>query len=29
MLEDGEVYKEGKVEDFEHSKDPIIKAFFE
>ena len=28
MLTDGEVYKEGKLNDFEHSSDPLIKAFF-
>ena len=28
MLEEGEVYKEGKVEDFENSTDPLIKSFF-
>ena len=28
MLKDGEVYKEGKVEDFESSMDPVIKSFF-
>jgi len=28
MLEDGEVYKEGKLEDFENSTDPLIKSFF-
>jgi phospholipid/cholesterol/gamma-HCH transport system ATP-binding protein len=28
MLVDGEVYKEGKVEDFESSTDPLIKSFF-
>jgi len=28
MLADGEVYKEGKLKDFEHSADPLIKAFF-
>ena len=28
MLEDGEVYKEGTVEDFESSNDPLIKSFF-
>jgi len=28
MLQDGEVYQEGKVEDFENSTDPIIKSFF-
>jgi len=28
MLTDGEVYKEGKLKDFEHSADPLIKAFF-
>jgi phospholipid/cholesterol/gamma-HCH transport system ATP-binding protein len=28
MLEDGGVYKEGKVEDFESSDDPLIKSFF-
>jgi phospholipid/cholesterol/gamma-HCH transport system ATP-binding protein len=28
MLEDGAVYKEGKVEDFESSTDPLIKSFF-
>ena len=28
MLMDGEVYKEGKLMDFEKSTDPVIKAFF-
>jgi phospholipid/cholesterol/gamma-HCH transport system ATP-binding protein len=28
MLAEGEVYKEGKLKDFEHSDDPLIKAFF-
>lgn len=28
MLTDGEVYKEGKLKDFENSTDPMIKAFF-
>jgi len=28
MLEDGEVYEEGKVADFENSTDPLIKSFF-
>jgi len=28
MLEEGEVYKEGKVADFENSTDPLIKSFF-
>lgn len=28
MLDDGGVYKEGKLEDFQHSTDPIIKSFF-
>jgi phospholipid/cholesterol/gamma-HCH transport system ATP-binding protein len=28
MLEDGEVYKEGTVEEFESSTDPLIKSFF-
>lgn len=28
MLNEGEVYLEGKVEDFENSTDPFIKAFF-
>jgi phospholipid/cholesterol/gamma-HCH transport system ATP-binding protein len=28
MLQDGEVYLEGKVKDFENSTDPIIKSFF-
>jgi len=28
MLEDGEVYKEGKIEDFENSTDQLIKSFF-
>jgi phospholipid/cholesterol/gamma-HCH transport system ATP-binding protein len=28
MLKDGEVYLEGKLEDFEKSKDPVIKSFF-
>jgi phospholipid/cholesterol/gamma-HCH transport system ATP-binding protein len=29
MLEDGEVYKEGKLADFENSTDPVIKSFFQ
>jgi phospholipid/cholesterol/gamma-HCH transport system ATP-binding protein len=28
MLRDGEIYKEGKLEEFEHSTDPIINSFF-
>jgi phospholipid/cholesterol/gamma-HCH transport system ATP-binding protein len=28
MLKDGEVYKEGKVKDFENSTDPFITSFF-
>jgi len=28
MLNQGEVYKEGKLEDFEKSNDPVIKSFF-
>ncbi len=28
MLKDGEVYQDGKLEDFEKSVDPIIKSFF-
>jgi phospholipid/cholesterol/gamma-HCH transport system ATP-binding protein len=28
MLNQGEVYKEGKLEDFESSDDPLIKSFF-
>jgi phospholipid/cholesterol/gamma-HCH transport system ATP-binding protein len=28
MLWDGEVYTEGKTEDFEKSKDTLIKSFF-
>jgi phospholipid/cholesterol/gamma-HCH transport system ATP-binding protein len=28
MLKEGEVYMEGKVEDFENSTDPLIKSFF-
>ncbi|MDO9254887.1 MAG: ATP-binding cassette domain-containing protein [Bacteroidales bacterium] len=28
MLSEGEVYKEGKLKDFENSSDPMIKAFF-
>ncbi len=28
MLDDGNVYKEGKLEDFENSTDPLIKSFF-
>jgi phospholipid/cholesterol/gamma-HCH transport system ATP-binding protein len=28
MLNEGEVYKEGKVRDFENSSDPLIKSFF-
>jgi phospholipid/cholesterol/gamma-HCH transport system ATP-binding protein len=29
MLDDGGVYKEGKLTEFENSSDPIIKAFFQ
>ncbi|MBW6459186.1 MAG: ATP-binding cassette domain-containing protein, partial [Bacteroidales bacterium] len=29
MLDDGEVYLEGKIKDFENSKDPLIKSFFQ
>ena len=28
MMADGEVYKEGKLKDFEQSADPLIKSFF-
>jgi phospholipid/cholesterol/gamma-HCH transport system ATP-binding protein len=28
MLMEGEIYKEGKLKDFENSADPLIKAFF-
>ena len=28
MLQDGEVYLEGKIQDFEKSTDPLIKSFF-
>jgi len=28
MLKDGEVYKEGKLADFEHSDDSMIQSFF-
>jgi phospholipid/cholesterol/gamma-HCH transport system ATP-binding protein len=28
MLHDGEVYKEGKIEEFEKSPDPLIRSFF-
>jgi ABC-type transporter Mla maintaining outer membrane lipid asymmetry ATPase subunit MlaF len=28
MLQEGEVYAEGKAEDFENSTDPLIKSFF-
>ena len=28
MLKEGEVYKEGKAEDFKNSDDPVIKSFF-
>ena len=28
MLKDGEIYKEGKVEEFEKSSDPAISSFF-
>lgn len=28
MLAEGEVYKDGKLKDFENSSDPLIKAFF-
>jgi phospholipid/cholesterol/gamma-HCH transport system ATP-binding protein len=28
MLEDGEIYKEGKLPDFENSTDPVISSFF-
>jgi phospholipid/cholesterol/gamma-HCH transport system ATP-binding protein len=29
MLREGQVYKEGKVEDFKNSTDPVIKSFFQ
>jgi phospholipid/cholesterol/gamma-HCH transport system ATP-binding protein len=29
MLDDGEVYMEGKITDFGNSKDPLIKSFFQ
>jgi phospholipid/cholesterol/gamma-HCH transport system ATP-binding protein len=29
MLNEGEIYKEGKAEDFENSTDPLIKSFFD
>jgi phospholipid/cholesterol/gamma-HCH transport system ATP-binding protein len=28
MLKDGEVYTEGKIEEFDHSEDPLIRSFF-
>jgi phospholipid/cholesterol/gamma-HCH transport system ATP-binding protein len=28
MLHDGEVYKEGKLREFENSSDPLIRSFF-
>jgi ABC-type transporter Mla maintaining outer membrane lipid asymmetry ATPase subunit MlaF len=28
MLKDGEVYKEGAVDDFDQSTDPFITSFF-
>jgi len=28
MLQDGTIYQEGKLEEFENSKDPMIKSFF-
>jgi phospholipid/cholesterol/gamma-HCH transport system ATP-binding protein len=28
MLQDGNVFKEGKLEDFDNSTDPVIKSFF-
>ena len=28
MLAEGKIYAEGKIEDFEHSSDPLIKSFF-
>jgi phospholipid/cholesterol/gamma-HCH transport system ATP-binding protein len=28
MLDDGQIYKEGKLEEFEKSSDPLIKSFF-
>jgi phospholipid/cholesterol/gamma-HCH transport system ATP-binding protein len=28
MLKEGEVYKEGSLEDFENDKDPYISGFF-
>jgi ABC-type transporter Mla maintaining outer membrane lipid asymmetry ATPase subunit MlaF len=28
MLQDGEVYKEGKLAEFENSSDDMIKSFF-
>ncbi len=29
MLKDGEIYKEGQLDDFENSLDPLIRSFFE
>lgn len=29
MLDAGEVYLEGEIKDFENSKDPLIKSFFQ
>jgi phospholipid/cholesterol/gamma-HCH transport system ATP-binding protein len=28
MLKDGEIYKEGKLKEFENSEDPLLKSFF-
>jgi ABC-type transporter Mla maintaining outer membrane lipid asymmetry ATPase subunit MlaF len=28
MIQEGKVYLEGKLEEFEQSADPLIKAFF-
>jgi ABC-type transporter Mla maintaining outer membrane lipid asymmetry ATPase subunit MlaF len=28
MVNDGEIYTEGKLEEFENSSDPLIKSFF-
>jgi len=27
-LKDGEIYKEGKLKEFENSEDPLLKSFF-
>ena len=28
LLKEGEIYQEGRVDEFENSSDPVVKAFF-